>query len=69
MTGNWIIVGLYESGVKKSDIAQTVGCSERIVGRWITKHRAEETLKDHRKNNARPRKTSTKHNKVKILFN
>lgn len=52
------IIGLYESGGRRSDIVQTVGCSERTVDRWITKHRAEGTLKDHRKNNTRPRKTT-----------
>lgn len=58
------IVGLYEGGHNKAEIARIVGCSRQTVALWVKKH--EEggmgNLQDHRKNNRGPQKTTPEQN-------
>ena len=54
------IIGLYEAGHKKTEIANIIGCNRHTVSLWIKKYEegGMDSLKDHRKNNKRPKKTT-----------
>lgn len=51
------MIGMFNAGVSKNDIAQQLGVSSRTVSRWISRWQAEGNLVDHPKT-GRHRKTT-----------
>ncbi|XP_011687429.1 PREDICTED: uncharacterized protein LOC105449744 [Wasmannia auropunctata] len=58
------IIGLHEAGLNISQIALTMGITRRTAALWITKYEEAgmNNLKDHRKNNRAPQKTTLEDN-------
>ena len=58
------IIGLYQGGHNKIEIARIMGCSSKTVALWIRKYEEGgiNNLQDHRKNNKRPQKTTVEQN-------
>ncbi|XP_043267671.1 nucleolar transcription factor 1-B-like [Venturia canescens] len=54
------IVGLHRAGSTRQQIREELGCNIKTVNLWINKYEAggDGALKDHRKNNKRPLKTT-----------
>ena len=64
------IIGLYEAGEGRQSIADIVGCSKKTVSVWIGKYEegGHETLKDHKKYNARLKKTLPEQDEEIVQF-
>jgi transposase len=58
------IIELHEGGYSRAEIMEIIGCSRQTVALWIKKHEegGMENLKDHRKNNRCPEKTTPEQN-------
>lgn len=58
------IIGLHQAGYNKTEIANLVGCTRQTVALWVRKHEegGMANLRDHRKNNKGPQKTTPEQN-------